>query len=211
MSLVAERVVPLNPGLDIVNFLKKKQTTPVQEPPPRDLATPAIEPKQKKAKEQDLSPFEALREKHELSRRNSVKGAIGLLEVRDTIKDLEGIAKERSRDNSLGFKPTKNISPSDETIGQIAQGLSSVLGIYPSPQNMQVAEGFMEMVGLIDGLESIAQENTESMGFKPSSVKASPLQEEAAKSARELRAKIPYILEWLETPNPKITTKIKKR
>ncbi len=198
MSLMTDKVTSLGSKLLGDSIDQQKLQNPI---------SLAQIPKVKKITEKEPSDVEDVRQKHELSRRNSMKAAAGLLQVKEIIDDLEKIAKERNRDSFLGFKPTKEINPDDAGIGQIAMAINKVLNVYPSQQNVQAAMGFIEMVGLIDDLEDMANDNKEErMGFGSSSPEESPLQEEAFKYANNLRAKISYLLEWIEVPDYMLAT-----
>ncbi len=162
--------------------------------------------KEKEEPKDGLTEIETLRKSHELSRRKSVKIAVGLLQVSDIINNLEGIAKGRNNEGSLGFRCTKEIKPDDMLLGQIASTISEILKIYPSSSNIQVAVGFIEMVDLIDELENMANANKgDRIGFDSSVSKKTPLQVEALKYAENLRTKIPYLMEWLEVPEYMLT------
>ena len=207
MSLMIEKLTSLGVELfhNAINNLSKSETklkTPQNTESQNPIARVVKE--KKDVTRRELTDVE----KHELSRRRSMKAAAGLLQVSDTVSNLEKIAKERNRDSSFGFRSTKEISPNDTLIEQIALTVSEILKVYPSPSNMKVAMGFIEMVDLIDELEDMVKDNKgERMGFgSPSSGKESLLQIEALKYADNLRANIPYLLEWLEVPEYMLMT-----
>ncbi len=195
MSLTTEKLTL--PGINLCNDAIALQ----------NRVSPSEVPQEKKTVDKKISDIEELREKHELSRRESLGAATGLLQVKEIINDLEGIAKGRDRDSLLGFRSSKEITDEDVFIGQIATTISEVLKVYPSQQNVQAAMGFIEMVNLIDELEELAGVNKEEhMGFRPSLSEESPLKKEALIYANDLKAKIPYLLEWLEVPEYMLTT-----
>ncbi len=189
MSLTTEKLTSL--GINLCNDVITLQ----------NRTSPSEVPKVKKTADKKISEIDELRQRHELSRRESLGAAAGLLQVKEIINDLEGIAKGRDRDNFLGFRSSKETTAEDLLIGQVATTISEVLKIYPSQQNIQAAMGFIEMVNLIDELEDVARNGKgEQMGFRPSVFEEHPLKKEATIYANELKAKIPYLLEWIEVP-----------
>ena len=94
------------------------------------------------------------------------------------------------------------VSKEDVFIRDVASNLQAILKTYPAYQNIQVVMGFIEMVDLIDQLESIGAEGEkqkQGFGFHPSLKKEENMDgKEALEHAKQLRAKLPGLLEWLE-------------
>ncbi len=203
MPLLASKILPslnIETIISSINQFKHKQS---EIPEITNLVPLKEAPITKKTKQKvAVATREELREKNNISRRDSVEKGLKLLEIKDIISNLDEIARGKNQDNYYGFKPTKQLNKDDAIIGQIAQGLSDVLSIYPSSQNIEAASGFIQMVDLIDDLEGVASEGEKGgFGFRSATAQIeTPIQIQAAKSAREIRAKIPYILEWLEVP-----------
>ena len=208
MSLAASKVLPLGieSVIDIINQFKSRQSDIQTESKTTNLVPLEKVPlKQKTKQKANVATLEVLRENHNTSRRDSVETGLKLLEIKEIINDLDEIAKARNSDHYYGFKPTKKINTDDAIIGQIAQGLSDVLNIYPSSQNIETASGFIQMVDLIDDLEGVANSNQQGgFGFRSEPEVETAIHKQAAKSASELRAKISYLLEWIEVPKYKI-------
>ncbi len=159
-------------------------------------------------KEIELTPFEAARELHEKDRRQSVVQTMQFLQSRKILKglirNLERIIDGRS-ERVAGFKSKIEVSKEDLFIKDVASNLCVILKNYPVYQNVQVVMGFIEMVNLIDKLERIGIEGeTHEFGFH--SISTKPKAEKqidslaATEYAKELRAKLPGLLEWLEIP-----------
>ncbi len=215
MSLVTGRVFPLalevirntlnqfpNQSGEISGFqtkearAKKGNTENFQDAPGKSL------------EEVKLSPFEAARELHEDERKQSVVAAMQFLKTRKFIRklsrNLEKIVDSRNEER-FGFKSKVEVSKEDISIRDIASALQTILKTYPTFQNVQVVMGFVEMVNLIDSLERIGIESErkgQGFGFRPSlrRKESSDGEEKAYKHAKELRAKLPTLLEWLEVP-----------
>lgn len=200
MSLVTDRVFPLTLGVihNTLNQLLAQSIENFQDVP----AKPSEEVK--------LSPLEAARELHNNERRQSVVAAMQFLKVRKLLGNLSRTLGKiiDSRDKKkFGFESKTEISKEDIYIRDTASTLHTVLKTYPKFQNVQVVMGFIEMVNLIDRLECIGAESKEhEFGFHPSSKKEENLdRQEALNHAKELRAKLSVLLEWLELPeaNPR--------
>ncbi|OGI06890.1 MAG: hypothetical protein A3I68_05875 [Candidatus Melainabacteria bacterium RIFCSPLOWO2_02_FULL_35_15] len=200
MSLAADRVLPLALGVihNTLNQLPAQNIENFQDAP----AKPSEEVK--------LSPLEAARELHDKERKQSVVTAMQFLKVRKLLgnlsRTLEKIIDSRD-EKKFGFESKMEISKEDIYIRDTASTLHTVLKIYPTFQNVQVVLGFIEIVNLIDRLERIGTESKKhEFGFHPSSKEEENLDsQEALDHAKELRAKLPALLEWLEIPeaNPK--------
>lgn len=195
MSLATDRVFPLTLRVihNTLNQLPAQSIENFQDAPT------------KPSEEVKLTPFEAARELHDKERKQSVVTAMQFLKVRKLLirlnKNLEKIIDGRNEER-LGFKSKVEVSKEDIFIRDIASTLHAVLKTYPTFQNVQVVMGFVEMVNLIDSLEEIGIESErQGFGFRPSKERKESLDgEEAYRYAKELRAKLPALLEWLEIP-----------
>ncbi len=213
MSLVTSRIFPLVLGV-IRNTLNQigEQSNETVDIKARDTRTRGEKVKRisdtpAPAEEVKLSPFEAARELHENDRRQSVLSAMEFLKSRKILKNLDrnlgNIVNSRSEEG-LGFKSKIEISKEDVFIKDVASTLRIVLKNYPVYQNVQVVMGFIETVNLIDKLESIGTQSEmekQGLGFRPTLKKdENENGVEALEHAKELRAKLPHLLEWLEVP-----------
>ena len=206
MSNETNKVIPL--GVNVIRnvisqIAEKKGEVKTTKPSDETLLAPTTKKNRPgKQVEPELSPFELQRQINEASRRETMQAAVGLLVSRSLIKGLEKISKTKS-DNSLGFRPSKEGNVDNFLIKNIADGLIQILDLYPSHQNMEVAKGFIEMVEIIDELEKLGSQDKEiGLGFKPSvkEKEASLSGPIAISYAKQLRAQMPYLLEWLEIP-----------
>ena len=218
MSLMTGRVVPLALGVihntlnQFPNQLDEISSSQVKEArPKKENAKNFRDAPNKPPKEIKLSPLEATRELNENERRQSVVAALLFLKtkklLRSLTRNLKKIIDSRGEEG-LGFKSKVEVSKEDLFIRDTASALHTILKTYPTYQNVQVVMGFVEMIHLIDNLESIGIENErngQGFGFHPSLRRKENLDgelssEEAYRHAKKLRAKLPTLLDWLEVP-----------
>lgn len=92
------------------------------------------------------------------------------IDIKDLILSLESIAKDRLGER-LGFhenKSSKNNNINDSILGKRARYLANSLTKNPTTEILEASLEFLELIDLIEPLESIAKERTEpGFGLRP--------------------------------------------